>query len=40
MIEMRRDRKASTIEYKQLMKILEIAEPGEFEYFENMADLI
>lgn len=40
MIEMRRDRKASTIEYKQLMKILEIAEPEEFEYFENMADLI
>ena len=37
---MRRDRKASTIEYKQLMKILEIAEPEEFEYFENMADLI
>lgn len=28
------------IEYDELMEILDISEPEEFEYFENMADLI
>lgn len=37
---MKKHRETGIIEYDELLEILDISEPEEFEYFENMADLI
>ncbi|MCI8631461.1 MAG: hypothetical protein HFG67_04195 [Firmicutes bacterium] len=37
---MKKDIKPEIMEYEELLHILDISEPDEFEYFENMADLI